>query len=83
MGGLSHDAYLIQVGVCRGLETALGLPGHLEAQARVIDERNATRATRPPDASSYTSSLPFFGGSWFEHWDRIRNATTGSGRSPR
>jgi hypothetical protein len=57
--GLSHDAYLHQVGVVHGLETAIGLIERIDAHAMSVHEH--TSPARKPDPSS----LPFWGSEYF------------------
>jgi len=57
---LSHENYLHQIGICHGLESALGLIQTIDTQARSIDDHTSDRpAPKPP-------GLAFVGGNWYD-----------------
>lgn len=63
--GLSHDAYLHQLGVVHGIESAIGLIERIDAHAQQTHEHaGPARAAEPPHH--------FFGSDWFTIADRLR-----------
>ena len=66
--GLPHDQYLIACGRLQSKLEVLSLPETIDLKASELDEHQRHSASTAPESRSANA---FFGGPWYEYWQRL------------